>query len=105
MNRERYYTNKIDIWGLGYVCSRVLFYSSVPKHFNKRTRPDKAWHEAITALLSGYATKGPQEASFAELIRQMLAWDPGDRPTAAEALQHPCMQEPDDDPSSSSSES
>ena len=102
----RTYDNKIDLWGIGYACSRMLFYDYMTKNLNNRVRPNEAWHIAIMAQLTQYARRGHLESSFADLVRKMLAWNPKDRPTALQALEHPCMQEKvEDETSSSSSES
>jgi len=88
------YDNKIDIWGIGLVCCGILF-PNFQREFLLRSdnsRPDRTWHIGIMALLSEYESSGPMESSFADLTRQMLAWTPPRRPSAAEALQHPCMQ-------------
>lgn len=88
------YDNKIDIWGIGLVCCGILF-PSFQREFllrNNDGRPDRSWHMGIMALLSEYEGNGLMESCFADLVRQMLAWIPAHRPSAAEALQYPCMQ-------------
>ena len=100
-----HYSNKIDIWGIGYVCSRILFNAYMIQNLDMGNRPDKTWHEAIMAQLSEYAKFGRSQRSFAALVSKMLAWDPADRPTAAEALQHACMQDLENESPSSSSDS
>ena len=44
-------------------------------------------------MFEAYRKRGSLERSFADLVCQMLAWEPRDRLTAAEALQHPCMHQ------------
>ena len=99
------YNNKIDIWGIGYVCSRILFNAYMIQNLDMGTRPDRTWHEAIMTQLSEYAKFGRPQRSFADLVSRMLAWDPADRPTAAEALKHSCMQDLENESPSSSSDS
>lgn len=99
---QTWYDSKIDIWGIGYVCCWILFPGFISKHYD--IRPDKTWHTKAMTHLSGYESNGPMESSFADLIRQMLAWTPVHRPSAAEALQHPCMQAISASPAASSSE-
>jgi serine/threonine protein kinase len=93
------YDNKIDIWGIGYVCCEILFpeYQHNFRARNQNIPPNRAWHNGAMGFLLGYAKQGSAESSFANLILDMLAWRPADRPTAAEALKHPCM--PPDPPS------
>lgn len=101
------YDNKIDIWGIGYVCCGILFPSFQRKFLlrNNSGRPDRSWHIGIMALLSEYQSSGPTESSFADLVRQMLAWTPRHRASAAEALRHPCIQAISASPIANSSES
>ena len=49
-------------------------------------------HNTIMTLLSNFASRGSLEKSFAVLLWHMLAWRPRERITAAQALQHSCMQ-------------
>lgn len=90
---RRRYSCKIDIWGIGYICCLMLLGSYMRESLDMRKRPNKAWHDAIMTQLSHYARLRPAESNFTDLVRKMLAWEPADRPTAAEALQHPCMRE------------
>ena len=99
----KFYDNKIDIWGIGYVCARMLFNAYMVKNVNNRKRPDEIWHQAIMSQLARYAKSGPLESSFADLVRKMLAWNPKDRPTAIQALQHSCIRESASESTSSSS--
>jgi len=85
-----WYNSSIDIWGIGYVCCWILFPKFVSRYVD--IRPNEAWHTGAMAYLTKYESSGPTESCFADLIRQMLAWTPAHRPSAAEALQHPCMQ-------------
>ena len=87
---QTWYDSKIDIWGIGYVCCWILLPKFVSKYFD--IRPDEAWHTRAMDHLSEYESSGPMESSFADLVRQMLSWNPAHRPSAARALQHPCMQ-------------
>ena len=63
----RYYTNKIDIWGIGYVCAWVLFRSFMESKLDRNRRPDKVWHQAIMTQLSQYAKKGVPRMQFRRL--------------------------------------
>lgn len=99
------YDQKIDVWGIGYVCCWILFPIFQNEHVKGDERPNKAWHkDAMTQMTQYEARSGPLERSFADLIRHMLAWSPGNRLTAAQALRHPCMQ-PDSLSAVSSSDS
>ena len=73
------------------------------QNLDMRSRPDKTWREAIVAQLSNNAKMGRSQRVFADLVSRMLAWDSANRPTATEALQHPCMKELEDEVLSSPS--
>ena len=91
VNGVSLYDNKIDIWGIGYICCWILFPEFQRAH--NKSRPDKAWHNiALGHLINYERSGGPLEQQFAELICRLLFWAPEKRPTAAQALQHPCMQ-------------
>lgn len=103
MDGHRSYDNRIDIWGIGYVCCQILVNPYSIKHFDMTKGLDEARHTIIMEQLSGYARLGPLQHTFIDLVKRMFAWDPANRPTAAEALQHSCFQESGDDISSSDS--
>lgn len=87
------YTNKIDIWGIGYICCWIMFPEYQLANATDGSRPHLEWHKGIMKELSRYGGGGPSlRHDFADLVRRMLSWRPKDRPTAAQALQHPCMQ-------------
>ncbi|KAL8832829.1 MAG: hypothetical protein Q9191_000013 [Dirinaria sp. TL-2023a] len=92
---EAYYDSKIDVWGIGYVCCCILF----PKYQRQRVdnfRPPNRnlnWYVGLTPLLEAYQERGQLERSFGDLVTKMIAWEPKSRMTAAQALQHPCMQQ------------
>ena len=90
------YDNKIDIWGLGYVCCWVLFPAYFARMVDNHKTPKRnvSWYTGLLELVRGYRQQGgPEERSFADLARGMIEWDPRGRPTAAQALQYPCMRQ------------
>ena len=87
------YTNKIDIWGLGFIYCAIL----LPEHHRKVVSgkpPSKnlAWYVGLKPLLLDYGTPGSLERSLGNLVLRMINWNSNARPSAAEALKHPCME-------------
>ena len=71
--RGKPYDNRCDIWGVG-LCTYQLFYQQSCE-----------WTEGVTTtdLQKIYSTLHQRPPDLAELVRTMLAWNPGDRPTAS----------------------
>ena len=92
---ENYYDNKIDIWGIGYVCCCILFPAYQRQRVDNFRRPNQnlKWYVGLTPLLATYQERGPLERSFGDFVTNLIAWEPKSRLTAAQALQHPCMQQ------------
>lgn len=74
------YDQLIDIWGL----SLAIAYSWFT---HERKEMNKQEHASILYVLSQKA----QNTDLAPLLRQMLAANPKQRPTATKSLQHPCL--------------
>ena len=86
-NGSEKYTNKIDIWAFAHACCYMLF----RKWVGFRRKADRLWLDEIGALLARHRQLGRLEHQLVDLIQYMLPWSPAARPTAAEALQYPCM--------------
>ena len=84
------YTAKIDMWAFGYAIAEWLV------HFSKHNGPDRnplisrARHSMILEMLQAHGRKTPEDAPLVSLIDQLLIWDPEQRWSAEQALQHHC---------------
>ncbi|KAL7928151.1 hypothetical protein V8C35DRAFT_318817 [Trichoderma chlorosporum] len=67
---------KIDIWG---IASSWLYAFATPPNREIATKDTHKW-------LQGQLDRLPTSGPFTKLLRKMLAWEPRDRPTVAEAL-------------------
>ncbi len=86
---KRTYNQKIDMWML----SHALLYMWLPHIFKNRELRLQPYHQRALSLLKGLAaTDSPPESGLFSLLYSMIAWDPQDRPTAQQALEHPSMQ-------------
>ncbi|KAL7941248.1 kinase-like domain-containing protein [Trichoderma barbatum] len=79
-NRKAVDETKADVWALA---ASWLFAFVQPPNNIKIT---KASYQALRKTLESQTEKGLIRKSFATLLRQMLAWEPHDRPSAAELL-------------------
>ena len=84
------YNQKVDVWCLGFVCCQILFQGSKQSGL-LREKVNIASLVAITQHLDHYGQQGMLQKQFSQLVKQLLIWDPAKRPTAAQALAHPCM--------------
>ena len=75
----RPYNNAIDVWGLGLALTLCWFVGPIKTM-------DQAIYQRIRAVLNA----APQ-ADFADLLLRMLTYNPDQRPTAAECLNHSCF--------------
>jgi serine/threonine protein kinase len=80
------YDNKIDIWCLGL----AWLFSISPKSTRgfQRVITEKQ-HADLMRVLSKYASRGLNHALLADLLEQMLSFNPQKRPSATQALRHP----------------
>lgn len=76
------YTDKADIWGLA--ASWLWAFTTPPKN----SRIDKTAFASLLLTVEDRKTAGAYPGSFRDLLVQMLAWDPRDRPSVQEALAH-----------------
>lgn len=86
---EKKYGSKVDIWSCGVICFILL--SGYPP-FDGET--DEDIEEAI--LNGGFQFKGSVwdavSDDAADFIQDLLSYEPNNRPTAEQALQHPWLQ-------------
>lgn len=85
---QRSYNNKIDVWSLAFAWVDT-FVPELP-------RPeyiDRTTHREIFNFIQFLLHVGKILEQFAILLRQMLAWDPRERLSSEEALEHPCWKD------------
>ncbi|CAK9014979.1 Calcium-dependent protein kinase 5 (PfCDPK5) [Durusdinium trenchii] len=100
--RGSHYTNACDLWSLGAMASVML--SGEPPHLANDDRSldgGAASTEAVAstgqrqrqtaAVLEG-AVWEPISSSARDLVEQLLSWDPAERPSAEEVLNHPFLR-------------
>ncbi|KAL9012519.1 MAG: hypothetical protein Q9173_002722, partial [Seirophora scorigena] len=88
INGKRLYDIKIDVWSFGIVMLRsIITNCSVP-----RERATREWHDGVLQALAQLPNLKPSDRDVVNLISAMLDWDPGNRPSASEALAHPCLR-------------
>jgi len=83
---ESGYTRSIDVWAFGYAIANILGY--LPRAPYPRISHDR--HSEIFNNLRTHAEGVPEDEGIVDLAIRMLAWDPSERLTAAEALNHRC---------------
>ncbi|KAL8991361.1 MAG: hypothetical protein Q9177_000202 [Variospora cf. flavescens] len=82
------YTNKIDIWSLGFAMIEAL----LPQVESPKGVVTKEWHQNALGALDLMPGLSAYEGAAADLICRMLIQDPANRIPAAEALQHRCFR-------------
>lgn len=95
------YTNKIDMWAYGYAIAEILGYTvqkfpglDPTRHNNNNNdknppiNPDR--HGAILKMLYEHGTNVLEDVALVNLAQKLLEWRPGDRWSAAQALEHEC---------------
>lgn len=78
------YENSSDIWSLG-VIAVELIHREMPI-FNRQHVFDLDYCDAMSRLGAGFLYDSFQNPNFANLVSEMLSWDPHRRPTAAGCL-------------------
>ena len=82
-NQRRTYDQKIDIWMLGYTLLYCWYYDCQQGMVMRDARD----HATILERMSRASDH------LSHLIITMLAWAPKDRPSALEAVAHPCLRD------------
>ncbi|KAL8824344.1 MAG: hypothetical protein Q9170_008190, partial [Blastenia crenularia] len=82
------YTSKIDIWSLGTVLLRAV---DPNNELRNGEFPSPQWYQCLNHHIENVKRNraGTLDADVSDLIRCMLRWDPEDRPTALQILEHP----------------
>ena len=81
------YDHKIDIWALGWACCYMWF----PHHPCLRSKAERTFRMDMQSAFTNYRLRGTLENLFVELVLSMLSWEPANRPSAKDALDHPCI--------------
>jgi serine/threonine protein kinase len=87
-----------DIWALGVVLYRFCYHRDPFKISGPRRRNYPRWYYSQYALRYDEVTKTIRKGSVLfdtgkDFLLKLLAWRPEDRPTAAEALEHPFLKQ------------
>ncbi|KUI73475.1 hypothetical protein VM1G_08910 [Cytospora mali] len=82
------YTNAIDIFSLGLTFLYTFGPLRGPVH-----RMDESGHKLVLEHLTSLQGQGYMPAQLGALLRSMLSWDPAERPTAEQALDHGAWRE------------
>lgn len=89
------YTNRIDMWAYGYAIAEILGYS-IQKYpgadgFRGNNPPiTRNRHAAILEMLRAHCEEAVEDKPLVDLASKLLAWEPAQRPSAVEALEHKC---------------
>ncbi|MCJ1474815.1 hypothetical protein MMC13_003475 [Lambiella insularis] len=84
------YTANIDAWAYGYAIAEILIYPVIVSVGYGRITPNH--HATISAALNDYARKSPDDEPLVDLVLKLLRWEPADRWSAEQALQHRCWE-------------
>lgn len=89
------YTDKIDMWAYGYAIAEILGYcvakSSDQNSYRTKNPPiTHHRHWAILEMLRAHCNKVIEDELLVDLISKLLTWNPGERLSANQALEHLC---------------
>lgn len=95
VSREGPYTNKIDMWAYGYAVVEILGYSVAkypgPEGYHSNNPPITYHrHQAILEMLRAHRNEVTEDEPLVDLISKLLTWNPGERLSADQALEHLC---------------
>ncbi|KAL8825516.1 MAG: hypothetical protein Q9170_007760 [Blastenia crenularia] len=85
---SNFYNQKIDIWSLAFSYCQLAFPSRY-RGFDPTKPVSRGWLANMTSHLQQRALVSKRNKDQTNLLLQMLAWNPRDRISAADALTHP----------------
>ena len=82
------YSNAVDVWSFGYAFARVLIpdLTSTTRH-NNDGRQSEGWIRRVSHRLDTIGDNSPLHRHITDLVREMLSFQPRNRPSIANALQ------------------
>ena len=80
------YNNRVDVWALG-VVGLQIFVTGGSLRWHKFPE-DRSIHQQTSISLSRHP-----DSTVENLLEWMLRWDPAERISAKEALDHPCLHD------------
>lgn len=89
------YTCMIDEWAYGYAIAEILGYSiskypSADGDRGNNPPITRNRHAAILGMLRAHCQKAAEDAPLVDLATKLLTWQPAERWSAAQALEHEC---------------
>lgn len=90
------YTSQIDMWAYGFAIAQILIFahqrSSGAVYFTENVpiTPDR--YSTILNMLLEHCKMMNEDCSLVDLVIKLMLWDPKDRWSAEQALQHACWQ-------------
>ena len=89
------YTNLIDEWAYGYAIAEILGYStskypSADGDRGKNPPITLSRHASILGMLRAHCKKAAEDKPLVDLTIKLLTWQPAERWSAAQALEHEC---------------
>lgn len=89
------YTDKIDLWAYGWAIAQILMYalqnSKAREYFSANYRITPTRHLELLQLLQfDCREKSEEDGPLIDLLFKLLVWNPEERWSAEQALQHVC---------------
>ena len=84
------YTAKIDMWAYGYAIAEILGYSvqKYPSTDRTRSHITPSRFSAILMMLRDHCETSPEDEPLVDMVEKLLVWNPTERWSAAQALEH-----------------
>ena len=82
------YSNAVDVWSFGYAFARVLIpdMTTTTRH-NNDGRQSERWIRRISHRLDAIGDKSPLHRHIIDLVKEMLSFEPENRPSIVSALE------------------